>query len=222
MTISSSLNAGVAALKANANRLATISDNIANSSTFGYKRVETDFHSMVTTGQGGSYSAGGVRTTSQRLIDQLRHRGAVGSLLRGLWQHNDSLGGDAPVAHQFLLALLVVSQAQISVVRWEPLLGSRTVIVDQDQRPVLVQDACQQRKVLTVMVDIQITGRQRIRRGDLHTGKIIRKRAGSGGKGQAYLVPSQQKEARLGQEMLLGRFRGQIVCNQADSHIPLR
>ncbi|WP_299888319.1 flagellar hook protein FlgE [uncultured Ruegeria sp.] len=70
MTISSSLNAGVAALKANANRLATISDNIANSSTFGYKRVETDFHSMVTSGQGGSYSAGGVRTTSQRLIDQ--------------------------------------------------------------------------------------------------------------------------------------------------------
>ncbi len=70
MTISSSLNAGVAALKANANRLATISDNIANSSTYGYKRVETDFHSMVTSGQGGSYSAGGVRTTSQRLIDQ--------------------------------------------------------------------------------------------------------------------------------------------------------
>ncbi|WP_171206389.1 flagellar hook protein FlgE [Ruegeria sp. HKCCA0235A] len=70
MTISSSLNAGVAALKANANRLATISDNIANSSTYGYKRVETDFHSMVTSGQGGSYSAGGVRTTSQRMIDQ--------------------------------------------------------------------------------------------------------------------------------------------------------
>ncbi|MBY6083705.1 flagellar hook protein FlgE [Ruegeria arenilitoris] len=70
MTISSSLNAGVASLKANANRLATISDNIANSSTYGYKRVETDFHSMVTSGQGGSYSAGGVRTTSQRLIDQ--------------------------------------------------------------------------------------------------------------------------------------------------------
>ncbi len=70
MTISSSLNAGVAALKANANRLATISDNIANSSTFGYKRVETDFHSMVTSSSGGAYSAGGVRTTSQRLIDQ--------------------------------------------------------------------------------------------------------------------------------------------------------
>ncbi|TMV07108.1 flagellar hook-basal body complex protein [Ruegeria sediminis] len=70
MTISSSLNAGVAALKANANRLASISDNIANSSTFGYKRVETDFHSMVTSSPGGNYSAGGVRTTSQRMIDQ--------------------------------------------------------------------------------------------------------------------------------------------------------
>lgn len=70
MTISSSLNAGISALTANASRLATISDNIANSSTFGYKRVETDFHSMVTSSLGGNYSAGGVRTTSQRLIDR--------------------------------------------------------------------------------------------------------------------------------------------------------
>ena len=70
MTISSSLNAGVAGLAANANRLASISDNIANSSTYGYKRVETDFHSMVITPGPGKYSAGGVRTTTQRLIDQ--------------------------------------------------------------------------------------------------------------------------------------------------------
>lgn len=71
MTISSSLNAGVAGLAANANRLATISDNIANSSTYGYKRVETDFHSMViSSGRGGAYSAGGVRVTTQRLVSQ--------------------------------------------------------------------------------------------------------------------------------------------------------
>ncbi len=69
MTISSSLNAGVAALRANANRLATISDNIANSSTFGYKRVETDFHSMVNSSTGGTYTAGGVRTSTQRMVD---------------------------------------------------------------------------------------------------------------------------------------------------------
>ncbi|WP_243405064.1 flagellar hook protein FlgE [Pelagivirga sediminicola] len=70
MTISSSLNAGVAALSANATRLAAISDNIANSATYGYKRVETDFQSMVLSGNGGSYSAGGVRSVTQRLIDQ--------------------------------------------------------------------------------------------------------------------------------------------------------
>lgn len=71
MTISSSLNAGVAGLSANATRLAAISDNIANSGTYGYKRVETDFQSMVITSSGGgSYTAGGVRTTNQRLVDE--------------------------------------------------------------------------------------------------------------------------------------------------------
>lgn len=76
MTISSSLNAGVAGLNANANRLAAISDNIANSSTYGYRRVTTDFQSMVMAGSGStaSYSAGGVRTSSFRLIDE---RGAL-------------------------------------------------------------------------------------------------------------------------------------------------
>lgn len=69
MTISSSLNAGVSGLNANATRLATISDNIANSGTFGYKRAEADFHSLVLNG-GGSYSAGGVRSTAHRLIDE--------------------------------------------------------------------------------------------------------------------------------------------------------
>ena len=70
MTISSSLNASVAGLASNATRLATISDNIANASTYGYKRAVTDFHSMVTENGRGGYSAGGVRTTSTRLIDQ--------------------------------------------------------------------------------------------------------------------------------------------------------
>lgn len=70
MTISSSLNASVAGLSANASRLATISDNIANSSTFGYKRAVTDFHSMVIASGDGRYSAGGVRVTASRMIDQ--------------------------------------------------------------------------------------------------------------------------------------------------------
>ena len=69
MTISSSLNAGVAGLNANASRLATISDNIANSSTYGYKRAETDFHALVNGSSSTKYSAGGVRTSSARLIE---------------------------------------------------------------------------------------------------------------------------------------------------------
>ncbi|MEM7722770.1 MAG: flagellar hook-basal body complex protein [Pseudomonadota bacterium] len=70
MTISSSLNAGVAGLSVNASRLATISDNIANSGTTGYKRAVADFHSMVIDPGGGTYSAGGVRVSTQRMIDQ--------------------------------------------------------------------------------------------------------------------------------------------------------
>ena len=46
MGISSSMNAGVSGLNANANKLATISDNIANSQTYGYKRADIDFSSM--------------------------------------------------------------------------------------------------------------------------------------------------------------------------------
>lgn len=70
MSISSSLNAGVAGLSANASRLATISDNIANSSTKGYKRAVADFTSMVISESNGTYSAGGVRVTTNRVIDQ--------------------------------------------------------------------------------------------------------------------------------------------------------
>lgn len=83
MTISSALNAGVAGLNANATRLATISDNIANSATYGYKRVSTDFESMVITEApgAGSYSAGGVRASTSRLINE---RGALVSTANAL------------------------------------------------------------------------------------------------------------------------------------------
>ena len=72
MSISSSLNAGVAGLAANATRLATISDNIANSGTYGYKRVNTEFESMVINQARGAgvYSAGGVRAQTSRIIDE--------------------------------------------------------------------------------------------------------------------------------------------------------
>ena len=70
MTISSSLNAGVAGLNAHASRLAGISDNIANSATAGYRRVETDFASLAVMDKPSLYVAGGVRTSTTRLIDE--------------------------------------------------------------------------------------------------------------------------------------------------------
>lgn len=78
MGISSSLNAGVSGLNANANKLATISDNIANSQTNGYKRADVDFSSLTvsdvnspnTVGGGRWFTAGGVRTNAVWDIDQ--------------------------------------------------------------------------------------------------------------------------------------------------------
>ena len=66
MSISSALSASVSGLSANSTRLANISDNIANSSTYGYKRVNTEFESMVINQSrgGGVYTAGGVRATT--------------------------------------------------------------------------------------------------------------------------------------------------------------
>jgi len=73
MSISSSLNAGVAGLNANATRLATIADNISNSNTFGYRRAETDFESVMVAGGTGSagFTAGGVRANALRMIDDV-------------------------------------------------------------------------------------------------------------------------------------------------------
>ena len=70
MTISSSLNAGVTGLNVNASRLATISDNIANSATFGYKRATSDFSALVLESGSGTYAAGGVRVTTGRNVTQ--------------------------------------------------------------------------------------------------------------------------------------------------------
>lgn len=71
MSMSSAMSAGVSGLAANSTRLATISDNIANSGTYGYKRMETEFDAFVLNQNrsAGLYSAGGVRASSYREID---------------------------------------------------------------------------------------------------------------------------------------------------------
>lgn len=69
MSISSSMNASVSGLSANASKLGTISDNIANSSTYGYKRADVEFSSVVISQREGTYSAGGVRIGTYREVD---------------------------------------------------------------------------------------------------------------------------------------------------------
>lgn len=72
MSISSSLSASVSGLFAQSSRLAGIADNIANSATHGYKRIESEFNSFVVNKNfsTGLYTAGGVRNSSFRIIDQ--------------------------------------------------------------------------------------------------------------------------------------------------------
>ena len=75
MSITSSLNAAVSGLNANATRLSTISDNLANSETYGYKRSDVDFSSLVLEQRNSAYSAGGGSA------DAFKDVRAIGSLI---------------------------------------------------------------------------------------------------------------------------------------------
>ncbi|MEO1420833.1 MAG: flagellar hook-basal body complex protein, partial [Pseudomonadota bacterium] len=64
MSIGSALQTGVNGLRAQSTKLAAISDNIANSSTVGYKRADAQFSTLVVNdGSDSIYTAGGVATT---------------------------------------------------------------------------------------------------------------------------------------------------------------
>lgn len=69
MGISSAMNAGVMGLNVNSSKLSTIADNIANSETKGYKRVNMEFSSLVLTERPTSYDSGGVRAATVRDVD---------------------------------------------------------------------------------------------------------------------------------------------------------
>ncbi len=71
MSINGAMLAGVSGLASNAAALSSISQNIANVNTIGYKRVATEFSTVVNTqSQGVSYSAGGVKANTRQFISQ--------------------------------------------------------------------------------------------------------------------------------------------------------
>jgi flagellar hook protein FlgE len=62
MSVLGSMFAGVSGLNAQAQRLATISENIANVSTVGYKRIDAQFSTFVTESTPTRHSPGGVQS----------------------------------------------------------------------------------------------------------------------------------------------------------------
>ncbi len=71
MSLNSAMQSGVSGLVANSVALSTISNNIANVNTVGFKQSATDFESLVTNaGVDSTLNAGGVMATNQQLVDQ--------------------------------------------------------------------------------------------------------------------------------------------------------
>lgn len=68
MSLYGMMKTGVSGMNAQANRLSTVSDNIANSGTTGYKRAKTEFSTMVVGTNSGSYNSGGVTTSVRNSI----------------------------------------------------------------------------------------------------------------------------------------------------------
>ncbi len=88
MSIFGALIAGVSGIRANAQSLATISDNIANVQTVGYKRVETRFSTLVTASSRAVHSPGGVRSNPFQLVEQ------AGLLLGTTFETDLAIDGD--------------------------------------------------------------------------------------------------------------------------------
>ena len=70
MSLYGSMRTSVSGMNAQANRLGTVADNIANSNTTGYKKASTEFSSLIFPATSGSYNPGGVKTSIYYAISQ--------------------------------------------------------------------------------------------------------------------------------------------------------
>lgn len=70
MSLFGTMKTAVSGMGAQANKLGTVGDNIANASTTGYKSASTAFSSLVLSSAGGNYNSGGVETKVKYAISQ--------------------------------------------------------------------------------------------------------------------------------------------------------
>ena len=68
MSLYGMMRTGVSGMSAQATRLSTVADNIANSGTTGYKGSRAEFSTLVLPSTGGSYNSGGVTSAIQTSI----------------------------------------------------------------------------------------------------------------------------------------------------------
>ncbi len=70
MSIFGMMRTATSGMGAQSNRLGTVADNIANSSTAGYKRASTEFSSLILESGNGEYNSGSVNTDIRYGISQ--------------------------------------------------------------------------------------------------------------------------------------------------------
>src|SRR5690606_12614521 len=70
MSLYGIMRTGVSGMNAQANPLSAVADNIANSSTTGYKRSSTEFSSLIIPSTEGNYQSGAVKTSTRTQISQ--------------------------------------------------------------------------------------------------------------------------------------------------------
>ncbi len=68
MSLYGTMRTGVSGMSAQANRLSTVGENIANASTTGYKKASVQFSSMILPTTNGAYNSGGVQTSVRYAI----------------------------------------------------------------------------------------------------------------------------------------------------------
>lgn len=70
MSLYGMMRTGSSGMNAQASRLSTVADNIANASTTGYKTASTEFSSLLLPSISGNYNSGAVETDVRYAIDQ--------------------------------------------------------------------------------------------------------------------------------------------------------